>query len=90
MRVFVLAALPPTAACMSYIQSASNVIFLYCDSDGVCACISVYHGTGECQVTTMARLEQQCVHRCVKLAIMYTYTLLLLLFYAIIIIIYTL
>ena len=84
MRVFVLAALPPTAACMSYIQSASNVIYLYCDSDSVCACVSVCHSTGECQVTTMARLEQQCVHRCVKLAIMHTYTLSL--FYAIIII----
>ena len=31
---------------MPYIQSASNVMYLYCDSDSVCACISVCHGNG--------------------------------------------
>ena len=46
----VFAALPPTAACMAYIKSASNVIYIYCDSDSVCAYVSVCHGTGERQV----------------------------------------
>ena len=41
-----------------HIQSASNAIYLYCDSDSVCARISVYHGTGECQVYYNRKIDQ--------------------------------
>ena len=41
-----------------HIKSASNVIYLYCDSDSVCGCISVYHGTGERQVNYNHKMDQ--------------------------------